>query len=121
MAEKINHWCIICGKGYHACDACDEVKTFTPWRRLVDSPEHYQVYLIVRDYGAKLISKAEAKNMLNNTDISDMSSFKDGVRNILTEILREDPVSKRVNKRALPLDTDIEVNTESVSDDTDKQ
>lgn len=103
MAEKINHWCIICGKGYHACDACDKVRTFTPWRKLADTPEHYQIYLVLKQYKNKVISKAEAKTMLNNIGLADMDSFKDGVNKLIAEIFRDDVANKKTNRKSVAL------------------
>lgn len=92
MSEKINHWCIICGKGYYACDACSRIKNFTPWRTLADSAPHFQIYMIIRDYNNKKLSRQEARDALLKTDLSDMDSFKESARTALSEILKEEPV-----------------------------
>lgn len=90
MSEKINHWCIICGKGYYACDACSRIKNFTPWRTLADSAPHFQIYMIIRDYNNKKLSRQEARDALLKTDLSDMDSFKESARTALSEILKEE-------------------------------
>ena len=71
MSKEINHWCVVCGKGYHACDSCNETKSFTPWRSLTDTIEHFKLFTILKDYNNKLIDKKEAKKMLSNIDLSD--------------------------------------------------
>ena len=40
-----NHECIICGNGYYACNKCDKINS---WRRYVDTPSCYQLYLILK-------------------------------------------------------------------------
>lgn len=99
MSNKINHWCIICGKGYHACDSCDSVKSFMPWRILADTAEHYKIYMVIKQYNSKMITKNEAKTMLSNIDLGGMDSFKDGAKSILDEILKEDTPSRKPNKK----------------------
>lgn len=95
MSEKINHWCVICGRGYHACDACNKTTNYTPWRSLADSQEHFQIFMILRDYNNKRIGKSEAKKLLSGMDLSGMDSFKAGARTVLEEILKETPAKRK--------------------------
>ena len=74
VEKKINHWCIVCGKGYHACDSCDETK-FITWRRLTDSSNHYEIRLVIDDYTSNVINKKQARKMLNKCDIDDYKTF----------------------------------------------
>lgn len=99
MAEKINHWCVLCGTGYHACDTCDEIKSFVPWRKLTDTVMHYQVFTVLREYVNKLISKAEAKELLSRLDISDRDNYKDSAKKVLDEIFAEDNIARKNSKR----------------------
>ncbi len=99
MSNKINHWCIICGKGYHACDSCDSVKSFTPWRALADTADHYKIYLVIKQYNSKMITKNEAKTILENVDLTGMDSFKDSVKDILNEIFKENSSVRKSNKK----------------------
>ena len=102
MSNKINHWCIICGKGYHACDSCDSVKSFTPWRAIADTVDHYKIYMVIKQYKSNLITKEEARAMLLNIDLTGMGNFKDSVKKRLDEILKEDvPVRKQSKKKAV--------------------
>ena len=87
MSKEINHHCIICGKGYHTCDSCNNIKTFTPWRTLTDTTEHFLLYMVLQDYINKRITKAEAKKKLSNFDLSEKDTFKDSARNAINEIL----------------------------------
>ena len=43
-----NHTCIICGRRYHACDACRNVTLFTPWRTVACTADCYSLYLLIR-------------------------------------------------------------------------
>ena len=102
MSNKINHWCIICGTGYHACDSCDSMKSFTPWRAIADTVDHYKIYVIIKQYKSNLITKEEARNMLLNIDLTGMENFKESVKNRLNEILKEEiPIRKQSKKKII--------------------
>lgn len=101
---KINHWCVVCGKGYEACDACAEIKTYNPWRTITDTIEHFKIYNILCDYRDGRITKDVAKEQLKHVDISDWENFKEGTRDLIAEILKED--KKKIIKTDLNSDID---------------
>lgn len=98
MIQNLNHECIICGVKYHHCDDCAKMKTFTPWRVICDTSEHYQILLIIKDYQANEITKDEAKDQLSiiGITLADISDFKDSVKSVLNDILSEDIVEEVV-------------------------
>lgn len=120
MSKEINHWCVVCGKGYHACDSCNETKSFTPWRTLTDSIEHFKIFTILKDYNNKIINKKEAKKMLSNIDLSDKASFKESSRKLLDEILKEDIVDRKATRKKYDEVVETEV-FESVEENIDTQ
>lgn len=97
VEKKINHWCIFCGKGYHACDSCDETK-FMTWRRLTDSSNHYEIRLVIDDYTSKVINKKQARKMLNKCDIDDYKTFLPHIVKFIDEILDDTDEVKKVSK-----------------------
>lgn len=98
--NKINHYCCICGTGYTSCDYCNDVKSYTPWRALTESIDHYKIYMIICDYRDNKISKQEARKMLSNIDISGWKDFKEGTKGLIAEILKKDVVeSIELNKK----------------------
>jgi hypothetical protein len=64
MATQLTHKCIVCGTRYHSCDTCERIRTYTPWRSICDSFEHYKVYLALRAYEEGFNSKEETKEAL---------------------------------------------------------
>lgn len=88
--QKINHRCVVCGEGYHACDTCLEEKTFKPWRTLTDSIDHYKIFMILRNYNNKALSKAEARKMLENVNIDGWQNFRDNCKNVMLEIMEDE-------------------------------
>lgn len=90
MSELINAHCSICGSGYHLCMTCDDTKTYTPWRSIVDTVEHYKVFLIIRDYENSYIDKAEAKKQLQKSNLDGLENFITEIKIKIDEILLED-------------------------------
>jgi len=83
--ENINHWCSVCGKGYHTCDSCRNTQSFTPWRSITDTIEHYKIHLIITDYQNGYMSKEEANKKLANICFQ-ISELKEGVQKVINEI-----------------------------------
>jgi hypothetical protein len=82
-----NHECVICGNGYYACNKCDKTNS---WRRYVDTPSCYQLFLIIEEYMHEVISKAEARKLLANIGITfktlKKEDYKESVYNVLADI-----------------------------------
>jgi len=92
MSEKINATCKICGKGYHLCASCKNIMDLNPWRKHTDTSEHYKIYQIIRGYSIKLYNKEEAKQKLQNVDLSDLHELKKNIQEIIKEIMYVEPV-----------------------------
>jgi len=99
MQEYLNHTCSICGLKYHACDDCKDTKSFTPWRSIVDSIEHYKIYLIIRDYNNNYIDKLQAKYQLSNRDLEGLENFVPEIRLKIEEIIKEENNAKKASRR----------------------
>ena len=84
--KEINHWCVLCGTGYHACDSCNKEKTFTPWRTLTDTIEHYKIFTVLKDYNNKLIDRDKAKELLSGLDLSGKDNYKESSKKVLADI-----------------------------------
>lgn len=113
--KEINHWCVLCGTGYHACDSCSKEKTFTPWRTLTDTLEHYKVFIILKDYNNKLIDRDRAKELLSGLDLSGKENYKESAKKVLTDIYVEDtftkPSQSRKSRKSVKENTEIENET----------
>ena len=98
MGQNINAHCAICGDGYHVCKSCLEQQTFKPWRTIVDSVEHYKIYLALHGYTLSK-DKEQAKKELNNCDLSGLENFKPEVKKVIKEILTEKKKIKNTSKK----------------------
>lgn len=88
--NKENTTCIVCGKKYHLCIACERNKaTWKPWKTIVDSENCYNIYKVVNDYNFNKITKNEARALLEKLDLTEMHTFKEHIRQKINEIMRK--------------------------------
>jgi len=60
------------------------------WRSIVDTAEHYKIYMILRDYNNDYMDKQAAKKQLQKLDISDLDMFLTDIKSKILEIMSED-------------------------------
>lgn len=94
MADNINAYCDICGKGYHMCISCRDMARTRPWQKHTCCAEHYKVFQIVRGVNTGVYTKSEANERLDNVNLSDLNSFKPSVKRLVKSIIRENKASK---------------------------
>lgn len=125
--KEINHWCVLCGTGYHACDSCNKEKHFTPWRTLTDTIEHYKIFTILKDYNNKLINREQAKELLSGLDLTGKDNYKASAKKVLEDICTDDVVDvptlvdtelvpKRKSRKSIKAETDAEIENETVTE-----
>lgn len=101
MAQKLDHKCIVCGTMYHACDTCQKIKTYTPWRTLCDTQEHYQVLLAMKSYESGFLTREEAAAdiMKRGVKKGDYDNWPEGAKRKLDEIFAEPKKKKKVEPK----------------------
>ena len=87
MAEKDNAVCAICGKGYHMCLSCKDKMSNAPWKLHCCCAEHYKIYQILHGYTAGVYTDVEAKQRLNNVDLSDLKELREDKQAKIKRIL----------------------------------
>ena len=102
MSQELNATCDICGKKYHICSSCKEVKSFTPWRTVTDTMQHYLIFLALSEY-TKTKDKEKAKEELSKCDLSELDTFNENIKSVIKEIIS------------------VEKNVEIVSEETVKE
>ena len=102
MSQELNATCDICGKKYHICSSCKEVKSFTPWRTVTDTIQHYLIFLALSEY-TKTKDKEKAKEELSKCDLSELDTFNENIKSVIKEIIS------------------VEKNVEIVSEETVKE
>lgn len=81
--------CTVCGREYDACPTCLKVKSYSAWRNIACSEEHYKIFNIVSYYAHGDITKEVAKEKLSGIDISGHESWNTISGKLLTEISAE--------------------------------
>ena len=94
MQEKNNATCSICGSEYYVCLACKDKMKLHPWKTYCCSPSHFQVAQVVRGFSNGIYNKEELKSKLLNVDLSDLDSYKEHIKTIIKDALKEDEVAK---------------------------
>lgn len=90
MAEKNNATCSICGNSYHVCRSCSDFIRLQPWKIHCCSSTHFQVFQVVRGFTTGSYNKDEFKSRLKNIDLSDLESYRDNIKAIIKDALKED-------------------------------
>ena len=88
MAQDLHATCDICGKKYHVCNSCKEVKSFTPWRTVTDTMQHYLIFLALSEY-TKTKDKEKAKEELSKCDLSELDTFNENIKSAIKEIMAD--------------------------------
>ena len=88
MSQELNATCDICGKTYYVCNSCKEVKSFTPWRTVTDTMQHYLIFLALSEY-TKTKDKEKAKEELSKCDLSELDTFNENIKTAIKEIMAE--------------------------------
>ena len=88
MSQELNATCDICGKKYHICSSCKEVKSFTPWRTVTDTMQHYIIFLALSEY-TKTKDKEKAKEELSKCDLSELDTFNENIKTAIKEIMTD--------------------------------
>ena len=101
MAEELNATCAICGKKYHVCLSWQQERSFKPWRTVVDTTDHYKIYMAVHGYTVTK-DKEMARKELSVCDLSELDSFSDNIKKAINESVAEEKAvtgAKRVKMK----------------------
>lgn len=92
MAEKNNATCSICGTQYHMCLSCKDSVQLQPWKIYCCSADCYKTFQVVRGFSTGVYTKEEFKSKLKNIDLSNLENYRDHIKSLIKETLREEPV-----------------------------
>lgn len=102
MSEKFNSICDICGKPYKVCGSCKEIKSFTPWRTITDTMDHYKIFLVLSNY-TNTEDKVRAKQELATCDLSELETFRPEIKAVIKDIMTEDKTVKQETVKSEPV------------------
>lgn len=107
MVEQNNATCSICGKSYYKCLSCRDLIRLQPYKIHCCSADCFKVFQVVRGYNTGVYDKNELKSKLKNIDLSNLENYKDSVKLLIKETLREDePIVETVKQIETAVETD---------------
>lgn len=92
MVENNNAICSICGSGYHLCLSCKDKMKLHPWKIYCCSVDCYKVSQVVRGFSTGAYTKNEFKSRLKNIDLSNLDNYKEHIKALIKDALKEDEV-----------------------------
>lgn len=117
-----NHECVLCGKKYHACDSCFEIKTYTPWRTVCDTFNHYLIWGTIRSYKTGILSREQAHDELIGYGVKDgeFNDFRPAVAITLEEIFTV-PKPAKSKKKSVELKAETHEGDDEITTDSDDE
>lgn len=116
MAEKNNAKCSICGKDYYVCFSCKDTTKLSPWKIHCCSAECYKVFQVVKGFSAGVYTKEEFKSKLKNIDLSNLENYREHIKVLIKDTLKEESVVKTV-KNIKSVDEIIETEVAEVEEE----
>lgn len=94
--EKNNAICSICGGEYYVCLSCKDKMKLNPYKIYCCSPSHFQVFQVVRGFSTGVYDKDEFKSKLLNIDLSDLENYREHIKTLIKDVLKEEKVESVV-------------------------
>lgn len=101
MSVKNNATCSICGSGYHVCYACNSSIKLQPWKIHCCSVDCYKTYQVVRGFSTGVYTKDEFKSKLQNIDLSNLDNYREHIKAIIKDALKENTASEPIVENSL--------------------
>ena len=98
MVENNNATCSICGNGYHICLSCKDYMKLNPWKVHCCSADCYKTFQVVRGFSTGVYTKDEFKSRLKNIDLSNLDNYREHIKSLIVDTLKEDEVTKPVEE-----------------------
>ena len=111
MAEKNNATCSICGNSYYVCMSCKDSIRLQPWKVHCCSADCYKTYQVVRGFSTGVYTKNEFKSKLKNIDLSNLENYREHIKVLIKDALKEDEIvveaAKKVDKLVENLTSEV--------------
>lgn len=81
--------CYLCGERYKFCPSCWDDRNEPVWKNTFHSESCARIFQACVDYNMSLISKEDAKSIIENCDLSKQDSFRKDVKDTIKLILED--------------------------------
>lgn len=82
--------CYLCGEKYGYCPSCSQDKYKPAWMATFHSENCKNIFDIATRFNMQLLTKEEAKAVMEQCDLSNKSNFKSYVQRDLENIFKDD-------------------------------
>lgn len=90
MAKFIDAKCVVCGKEYKIkCPECTNGKEQPAWMSIYHNENCKDIYNVCVKFNANMLTKDQAKAIIDKCDLSYRKDFTESTNKILDEILAE--------------------------------
>lgn len=88
MVTENNRTCVVCGKSYKACKNCEDVvaKGGFRWRNSCDTPECFQVLMVISDFYYDKLPKKDARELLDMVLTDEMKPYDPNAKTLIDKI-----------------------------------
>lgn len=94
-----NRSCYLCGESYQYCPTCSQDRTKPAWMAEFHSENCKNIFDICTRFNMKMFTKDEAKEAIEQCDLSNKENFRPSVQRTLSNLLKveeniftEDPI-----------------------------
>lgn len=84
--SKLNKTCFLCQQQYSYCYSCPTELQYQSWKNLFDTENCKEIFNILCRHGQSTITDEEAKELLEQYDLSQKDSFTDNVKKHIDQI-----------------------------------
>ena len=114
MKEKNNAVCSICDKDYYLCLSCRDSIQLAPYKVHCCSADCYKVFQVIRGFSTGVYTKEEFKSKLQNIDLSNLDNYREHIKSLIKDALKEKSVVKAVEETKPVKTAATEIKEESV-------
>ena len=79
-----------------------------PYKVHCCSPSHFQVFQVVRGFSTGVYNKEEFKSKLQNIDLSDLEDYREHIKTLIKDVLKEDNVETVENVKTVEENETVE-------------
>lgn len=97
-----NRTCSCCSAQYTYCNTCDGFQNEPQWKSVWCSENCKDIFMATTDYQAKEITKADAKKILDECDLTCIDTYKTQIVKIVNDIraTKKKQTTKEVTKES---------------------
>lgn len=87
-------YCVVCAREYKICPKCEQLagKQILSWKYTCDTPECFQIFMVLKGYADKEYTKEKAKELLNSLGVDKLPSLEENAKVLIDEIMYEEPI-----------------------------